>query len=283
MSQIFEIESINKRLSAPFPNEALSVDPSRGSSVVLIGVKGYWVIERLNEVLGPCGIGWRYSVGGYETDGKVMEAKIIFQYRVGKDGVGPCNFDESGTVKYLSTEDGHREVWSEPIVSYGNQHIISNRKTDAKKGSVTAAISKAASMIGVGIENYKGMLSYEDGEVVMASKGKSKVQLSFEMVLTKLANEHPEMLQGLREVDELIESWVSENMLRALAEIMREADLSTTAKELQPHIIGRSCGFSEMTVSEIGKFTNTIIDIANGDATPEEIMGKDDEVVVEDE
>ena len=45
-------------IKAPFPPEALSSDTSRGFE--LTSIKAAFVIERLNDVLGPCGIGWRY-------------------------------------------------------------------------------------------------------------------------------------------------------------------------------------------------------------------------------
>ena len=44
-------------LKAPFPLEALSSDFSRGFE--LTSIKAAYVIERLNKVLGPCGVGWR--------------------------------------------------------------------------------------------------------------------------------------------------------------------------------------------------------------------------------
>jgi hypothetical protein len=51
-------------LKAPFPPEALSSDTSRGFE--LTSIKAAFVIERLNEVFGPCGIGWRYIHSPFE-------------------------------------------------------------------------------------------------------------------------------------------------------------------------------------------------------------------------
>ena len=45
-------------LWSPFPPEALSKDTSRGFE--LTSIKAAYVIERLNEVFGLCGVGWRY-------------------------------------------------------------------------------------------------------------------------------------------------------------------------------------------------------------------------------
>ena len=47
-------------LRAPFPAEALSADTSRGFE--LTPIKKAYLVERLNEVFGLCGMGWRYAV-----------------------------------------------------------------------------------------------------------------------------------------------------------------------------------------------------------------------------
>jgi hypothetical protein len=44
-------------LKARFPAEALSADTSRGFE--LTSIKAAYVVERLNEVFGLCGTGWR--------------------------------------------------------------------------------------------------------------------------------------------------------------------------------------------------------------------------------
>jgi hypothetical protein len=51
-------------IQAPFPPEPLSSDTSRGFE--LTGIKAAFVIERLNQVFGPCGIGWRYVHSPFE-------------------------------------------------------------------------------------------------------------------------------------------------------------------------------------------------------------------------
>ena len=53
-------------LRAPFPVEALSADTSRGFE--LTSIKAAFVVERLNEVFGPCGAGWRYVHASLRVD-----------------------------------------------------------------------------------------------------------------------------------------------------------------------------------------------------------------------
>ena len=46
-------------IKAPFPPEVLSSDTSRGFE--LTSIKAAFVIERLNEVFGRCGVGWLHD------------------------------------------------------------------------------------------------------------------------------------------------------------------------------------------------------------------------------
>ena len=66
-------------LKAPFPPEALSSDISHGFE--LTSIKAAFVIERLNEVFGPCGVGWRYAHSPFEelqTDNGRVEIEYVW-------------------------------------------------------------------------------------------------------------------------------------------------------------------------------------------------------------
>lgn len=72
-------------LKAPFPEEALRADTSRGFE--LTSIRAAYVIERLNDVFGPCGIGWRYVHSLFQkmtTDSGYQEitTEVAFQYRL---------------------------------------------------------------------------------------------------------------------------------------------------------------------------------------------------------
>ena len=82
-------------LHAPFPPESLIADTSRGFE--LTSIKAAFVIERLNEVLGPCGIGWRYAHSPFETydlknGSQEIVTEVAVQYRLNgiQDGAGGC-------------------------------------------------------------------------------------------------------------------------------------------------------------------------------------------------
>jgi hypothetical protein len=80
-------------IQAPFPPEALSADTSRGFE--LTSIKAAFVIERLNQVFGPCGIGWRYAHSPFEEihvdNGRteiVTEVALQYRYHATNDCVG---------------------------------------------------------------------------------------------------------------------------------------------------------------------------------------------------
>jgi len=143
------------RLRAPFPKEALSADTSRGFE--LTSIRAAYVIERLNEVFGPCGAGWRYVHAPFEQlDGEVV-TEVAVQYPVEGSNVPAVVWDaEAGNWGFLPDTSG----WSWPILAVGGKKVGKGGAplTDARKSAVTDGLTKAASMIGVGHEIFKGLV-----------------------------------------------------------------------------------------------------------------------------
>lgn len=123
-------EEIYKKLSAPFPEEALSKDSSRGFD--LTSVKAQYVVERLNDVLGLDG--WRLT-GEYEyiKDSNGVIEDVIFH---GK----------------LVVRIGKQYHWVESV---GHSELKKNAG-DSFKGARTDCLSKAASLLGVANDVFKG-------------------------------------------------------------------------------------------------------------------------------
>ena len=144
-------------LRAPFPSEALTADTSRGFE--LTSIKAAYVIERLNEVLGPCGTGWRYAHSPFETvgtdEGRLeVVTEVAVQYRTSNDsGCGRVSWTDGW-------EYGGDLSWSEPILACGGKGLGKGGApyTDARKSAVTDGLTKAASMIGVGHQVFKGLV-----------------------------------------------------------------------------------------------------------------------------
>lgn len=118
------VDELYKKLIAPFPREAMSIDSSRGFD--LTSIKAQYVIERMNEVFGIDG--WRFTGTYQSTDkGVIYLGKLIYK---------------------IGTEDYIREG-----VGYSD-----NKKNmgDTYKGATTDFVSKVCSHLGVGNEVFKG-------------------------------------------------------------------------------------------------------------------------------
>lgn len=142
-------------LCASFPQEALSADVSRGFE--LTSIKAAFVVERLNQVFGPCGAGWRYVHAPFEwMEGEVI-TEVALQFQVTECGGSAVVWDsQSHGWAFVPDSTG----WSWPILSPGGRRPGKGTAplTDARKGAVTDGLTKAASMIGVGHEVFKGLV-----------------------------------------------------------------------------------------------------------------------------
>lgn len=160
-----------RALRAPFPAKALTPDTSRGFE--LTSIKAAYVIERLNDVFGPCGVGWRYVHTPFETvvtgDQRAeILTEVALQYRVSDDeqrGCGPVEWHEGWRIR-----SDHPWHWSEPVFAVGGRGLGrgSAPNTDARKSAVTDGLTKAASMIGIGHQVFKGQVRLNGGN---GSKG----------------------------------------------------------------------------------------------------------------
>lgn len=119
------------KLLKPFPKEALA-PLKKGKGFYLTTIKAQWVVERLNEVFGPCGIGWKYTTKFCREDSYVL-AHVNLQYKVNGE-------------------------WSEVINGTGGKKI-NPELADAYKSSETDALTKIASKLGVGNDVFKGLIS----------------------------------------------------------------------------------------------------------------------------
>jgi hypothetical protein len=157
-------------LRAPFPEEALKPDTSRGFE--LTSIKAAYVIERLNDVFGPCGIGWRYVHGPFEDvptdDGRLeIVTETAFQYRfAATNDCAGCDKIAWDTQTGNWTFRASNHDWSEPIFACGGKGLGRGGApyTDARKSAVTDGITKAASMIGVGHRVFKGLVRVSSRE-----------------------------------------------------------------------------------------------------------------------
>jgi hypothetical protein len=150
-----------RALRAPFPPESLKPDMSRGFE--LTSIKAAYVIERLSDVFGTCGIGWRYVHAPFENlimaDQRTeILTEVALQYRISEDEQRGCDPVEWRDGWYLAPN--RSRVWSEPLYAVGG-HCLGQGSvpyTDARKSAVTNGLTKAASMLGIGHEVFKGLI-----------------------------------------------------------------------------------------------------------------------------
>lgn len=121
-------------------------------------IKPQWRIEKLTELFGPCGIGWKitdveynYFTQGTET---VVNCRLKFQYKW----------------------DGE---WSEPIPASGGSKISTQERNglyvsdEAEKMAFTDALSVAGKMIGLAGDIYIGHGGkYDKGDTNVPSNNK---------------------------------------------------------------------------------------------------------------
>lgn len=158
-------------LRAAFPEEALSSDTSRGFE--LTSIRAAYVIERLNEVLGPCGIGWRYVHCAFQElesdNGRVeivTEVALQYRFHATNDCVGCDQVVWNAQAEDWAFRDhGSNHDWSEPVFACGGRGIGKGSAplTDARKSAVTDGLTKAASMLGVGHQVFKGLVRVPGG------------------------------------------------------------------------------------------------------------------------
>lgn len=160
-------------LSEPMPIESLSVEQSRGFK--LTSIKAAFVLERLNETFGLLGYGWRYVTGPHhlESAGGKEEVlvEVAVQWRITTESDDhhfspPVYWQKTtGPQTGVIIEGWHYPtrvtpaVWSEPIFATGGSNTTRKGSvplTDAYRASVTNAITKIASRMGVGLEVFKG-------------------------------------------------------------------------------------------------------------------------------
>jgi hypothetical protein len=143
------------QLKAAFPEEALSADTSRGFE--LTSIRAAYVIERLNDVFGICGMGWRYVHSSFDWFEGEIVTELALQYTTEGSAAGALMWDaRHGGWTFLADSKG----WSWPVFAVGGRKISKGGVpfTDTRKSAVTDGLTKAASMLGVGHEVFKGLV-----------------------------------------------------------------------------------------------------------------------------
>jgi hypothetical protein len=139
-----EKRTIYAALSAPFPEEAIERTDGRttGRGYSTTGIKAQFIIDRLNQVIGLGN--WRLHREISVREGSTASGRKVFEAI-------------ADVVLELGTwnEDGKFVPWAEALADGGHTSLS---EADAKKGSASNGLKKAAAMFGCGREAYAGTI-----------------------------------------------------------------------------------------------------------------------------
>lgn len=160
-------------------------------------IKPMWRIEKLTEVFGPCGIGWKTIIKNKEIIDGANEEKIAI-----------VDID-----LFIKTEDG----WSEAIEGTGGSSFISKEKNglytsdECFKMAYTDALSVACKSLGMGADVYWGDSKYDSNEPTKEEaleytltfgkhKGKKLTELPKDYIEWMLGNSKDERIKKMIEL-----------------------------------------------------------------------------------
>jgi hypothetical protein len=133
--------SIYKQLATPPADALKKIDGGRLRG--MSDIKPQWRIEKMTEVFGACGIGWKYEITRQWTEEGCDGQRLVF-----------CNVN-----LYFRDSDGE---YSDAIPGTGGNMLTAKEKNglyssdEAYKMALTDALSVAMKMIGMAADVYRG-------------------------------------------------------------------------------------------------------------------------------
>ena len=223
------------KLVEPFPQEALTKDMSRGFE--LTSIKAMYVIERLNDVFGLGN--WWYIFSTPETIemGEVVEVMVI--------------------VKLIVSAELCENGKDFEIGQAGGKKVVKNNYTDARKSAITDGLTKCASILGVGIDIFKGNVKADGSGGVQpdrtpperaTSQTKKYEPKAGAGVMTKVKTELHKLIESQCELAQ-DKKGAMENMLASLTEFEKDGNVVAG----QRSILKMSEKFAKMTLSKLKK------------------------------
>ena len=120
-------EEMKKMILAPFPKEAVTAHPTK---TFLTSIKAQYIIERLNDVFGT---------GGWNSSSKIVHES------------------EKAVVMEVTLDFGKWDIL--PITHYGGATIKDKQDLgDIYKSAKTDGVTKCASILGIGMDVFKGLV-----------------------------------------------------------------------------------------------------------------------------
>lgn len=129
--------------------------PITGRRFAMTAISPMYVVRRLTEEFGPCGIGWGLNVKAQGFERLDNETVLHWVHVV----LWYIHEDKRGEIEHIGCTLASYQSSAGPV-----------RDEDAPKKSVTDALTKAASLLGIGFDVHAGLADskYEQGGVVKA-------------------------------------------------------------------------------------------------------------------
>jgi len=259
-------EEIYNKLTEDFPQGAYNVDRSRGFQ--LIGIRAAYVTERLTQVFGMLGHGWRYAHSPFEIVEREVITEVALQYRLDEGGTYPYYWD---TVTEAFVPDREAEaIWSEPILDSGGNQIGKGGvpMSDARKSALSGALSKAASRIGVGISAYKGHLEIDGEKVVVkedSGASPSDTQKAARQLMSVIFSSAPDQYDKLLAAGNTVTVAYHNGMLKQLLAVIDGANLREFVSDNLQTLVGREGAvYAQLRALEIKRLNDIVKSIAAG-------------------
>lgn len=136
---------------------------------------GTYIVQRLTEEFGPCGIGWRFVI----EDDRVQEGHTL------KNGDKAKLHIVRGHLDYRADTDMACEVdgWFSTSPQFGQTMLVGENKygtftdEEAPKKSITDAISKCAVLLGIAADVHLGL--FDDSKYVNDRKREEAAEVPF--------------------------------------------------------------------------------------------------------
>jgi hypothetical protein len=225
-----------EKIKEPFPQEALTKDTSRGFE--LTSIKAMYVIERLNDVFGLGN--WWYVFSTPETVeiGNVVEVMVVVKLVVSAELCENGNNFEIGQA--------------------GGKKVVNNNYTDARKSAITDGLTKCASILGIGIDVFKGNVKADGSgghisdprppEKASAPRPDKYEPKAGAGVMTKTKTELHKLLEKVCEEADDVQSCMAET-LSNLTEFEKDGKMVSG----QRSILKMSEKFAKMTLAKAKK------------------------------
>jgi len=256
------LTELNKQL------DANAYKPVSYGGAQLTDINPGYLLEELNKIFGPCGVGWRFTFhrDNFQlTEGKTEKGQTIYTVIL------------IGLEFYyiLKTDDRHIEIG--PIMSTGG--VMNMNRGSAYKGAVTNALGSAVHRLGWQVDVYKGLRTFSQEtkpsvygvEVSFLDAASAPLKPDVEKILAASTSPLAPMIQ-FRLLESLDASQPGEKLRELIGEDAYRAVMRTVVGllnaaectwDFSQEMMGKEA--KDLTIGELINLWVALVAIADGD------------------